>query len=190
MIEPWKTIHSRSLGDFKIFKLRSERKISPRTKVEHDFVVIDCVNWVNVIAVTPAKELVMVEQYRHGSNTVELEIPGGMMDAEDDSPEATGARELREETGYVGQKPQLIGKILPNPAIMSNVCFTVMLQNCRCTEAVQFDHGEDLLTRLVPIVDIPRLIADGKIQHSLVVVALYYFDLLQRGLQPGAALIG
>ena len=61
MIEPWKTIHSRSLGDFKIFKLRSERKISPRTKVEHDFVVIDCVNWVNVIAVTPAKELVMVE---------------------------------------------------------------------------------------------------------------------------------
>ena len=32
------------------------------------------------IAVTPERQLVMIEQYRHGSNTVELEIPGGMID--------------------------------------------------------------------------------------------------------------
>jgi|SRR3954468_2237023 len=181
MIEPWKTIHSRSLGDFKIFKLRSERKISPRTKVEHDFVVIDCVNWVNVIAVTPAKELVMVEQYRHGSNTVELEIPGGMMDPGETSPEATGIRELREETGYEGEQHRLLGDVLPNPAIMSNVCYTVLVENCRCIHPVEFDHGEDLMTRLVPAAEIPELIRAGKIRHSLVLVALYYFDLWQRG---------
>jgi ADP-ribose pyrophosphatase len=142
--------------------------------------VIDCVNWVNVIAVTPDKHLVMVEQYRHGSDTVELEIPGGMMDCDDSSPEATAARELREETGYEGEKPQIIGRILPNPAIMSNVCFTVMVENCRCVHPVAFDHGEDLITRLVPVVEIPQLVKAGKIQHSLVVVALYYFDLRQR----------
>jgi ADP-ribose pyrophosphatase len=181
MIEPWKTIHSRSLGDFKIFKLRSERKISPRTKVEHDFVVIDCVNWVNVIAVTPAKELVMVEQYRHGSNTVELEIPGGMMDPGETSPEATGIRELREETGYEGEQHRLLGDVLPNPAIMSNVCYTVLVENCRCIHPVEFDHGEDLMTRLIPVAEIPELIRARKIRHSLVLVALYYFDLWQRG---------
>ena len=63
---------------------------------------------------------------------------------------------------------------------MSNTCYTVMVENCRDLHPDQFDHGEDLVTRLVPIADLPGLVAAGKIQHSLVVVALYYFDLWQR----------
>lgn len=180
MIQPWEKIGSKPLGDFRIFTIRSDRKISPRTKLEHDFFVIDSVNWVNVIAVTPDKHLVMIEQYRHGSNTVELEIPGGMMDATDASPEATGARELREETGYEGKNARRIGQVFPNPAIMSNVCFTVMFEDCRCVHPLQFDLGEDLITRLVPVAEIPGLVAQGKIQHCLVVAALYHFDLLRR----------
>jgi ADP-ribose diphosphatase len=182
MIKPWEKLGSRPVGDFRIFTIRSDRKISPRTKEEHEFVVIDCVNWVNVIAITPDGRLVMVEQYRHGSDTVELEIPGGMMDTQDASPEATGLRELREETGYNGENPRLIGEIFPNPAIMSNRCFTVLVENCHCAHAVEFDHGEDLITRLVPLAEIPQLVATGKIRHSLVVVALYHFELWQRGL--------
>jgi ADP-ribose pyrophosphatase len=181
MLKPWETVGSAPAGDFRIFTIRSERKISPRTREEHEFFVIDSVNWVNVVALTPEGEFVMVEQYRHGSNTIELEIPGGIMDASDVSAEATGARELREETGYEGEAPRLLGRIFPNPAIMSNTCFTVLIENCRCLHPVMFDHGEDLVTRLVPAAQVPELVATGQIRHSLVVVALYYFDLWQRG---------
>ncbi|MDQ6631145.1 MAG: NUDIX hydrolase [Verrucomicrobiota bacterium] len=179
MITPWEKISSKPVGDFRIFSIRSDRKISPRTGSEHDFFVIDCVNWVNVIAIVAENKLVMVEQYRHGSDTVELEIPGGMMDASDISPVATGLRELREETGYQGDEKsaQLIGKILPNPAIMSNTCHTVLVENCVLKHEVKFDGGEDLITKLVPISEVPNLVASGKIQHSLVVVALYHFEL-------------
>jgi 8-oxo-dGTP pyrophosphatase MutT (NUDIX family) len=183
MLRPWKKIGSKQIGDFRIFTLRSDRKVSPRTQQEHEVFVVDCVDWVNVIAVTPDRQLVMVEQYRHGSDTIELEIPGGMMDAKDASPEATGRRELREETGYEGEQPQIIGRILPNPAFMSNTCFTVMIGNCQRVHPVEFDHGEDIVTRLVPIDDIPKLVATGTIRHSLVVVALYHFELWQRGLR-------
>lgn len=183
MIKPWQKISSKLLGDFKIFTLRTDRKISPRTQHEHDFFVIDSNNWVNVVAVTPDQHLVMVEQYRHGSNTVELEIPGGMIDAKDASPVAAGVRELREETGYEGTNARMLGEIYPNPAIMSNVCYTVLVENCRLTHSVEFDHGEDLITRLVPVADIPRLVAEKKIRHSLVVVALYHYELWQRGLK-------
>jgi 8-oxo-dGTP pyrophosphatase MutT (NUDIX family) len=179
-IKPWQKVSSEPVGNFRIFTIRSDKVISPRTQQVQDVYVIDCVNWVNVIAVTPDQHLVMIEQYRHGSKTVELEIPGGMIDAKDASPTAAGLRELREETGYEGENPRLIGQIFPNPAIMSNTCFTVMVENCRCLHPVQFDHGEDLVTRLVPIADLPQLVASGKIQHSLVVVALYYFELWQR----------
>ncbi len=70
MIRPWQKIGSQPLGDFRIFTVRSDRAVSPRTGKEHDFFVIDCVNWVNLIAVTPDNHLVMVEQYRHGTSTV------------------------------------------------------------------------------------------------------------------------
>ena len=180
-LKPWQKVGSKPVGNFRIFTIRSDEVISPRTQQTQDVYVIDCVNWVNVIALTPERNLVMIEQYRHGSNTIELEIPGGMMDPGDASPVAAGLRELREETGYEGENPRLLGQIFPNPAIMSNVCYTVLVENCRCVHPLQFDHGEDLITRLVPVSELPGLVAAGKIQHSLVVVALYYFDLWQRG---------
>lgn len=183
MIKPWKKIGSKPVGDFRIFKLRSDICINPRTGQEHDFYVLDAVNWVNVIALTPARELVMVQQYRVGSQTVELEIPGGMMDPGETDPVMTAVRELREETGYVGENPRLLGKIFSNPAILNNRTFTVLIENCRLEHAVDFDSGEDLTTQLVPAKEIPQLVADEKINHSLVVVALYQFDLWQRGIK-------
>jgi ADP-ribose diphosphatase len=185
MIKPWPKISSTPAGNFRIFTIRSDRKVSPRTGQEHDFYVIDCVNWVNVIAITPDQQIVMIEQYRHGSDTVELEIPGGMIDARDASPAAAGARELREETGYEGEKPRIIGQIYPNPAIMSNTCYTLLVENCGLKHPVEWDHGEDLVTRLMPVAEIPQLVATGKIRHSLVAVALYHFDLWQRGVAKG-----
>jgi ADP-ribose pyrophosphatase len=177
MIKPWSKISSSRLGDFRIFTIRSDLKVSPRTGKEHDFFVIDCVNWVNVVAVTSDAQIVMVEQYRHGSNSVELEIPGGMIDAADASPALAGVRELREETGYEGENPRIIGEIYPNPAIMSNTCYTLLVENCELKHPTVFDHGEDLVTRLVPVSSIPELVGSGKIRHSLVVVALYHFEL-------------
>jgi ADP-ribose pyrophosphatase len=184
---PWQKLGSRPLGDYRIFQIRSDRLVSPRTQEAHDFIIIDCVNWVNVIALTPDQHLVMIEQYRHGSTTVELEIPGGMIDARDASPEAAALRELREETGYAGENPRRLGEVFPNPAIMSNTCFTIFFDNCRCVHPVEFDHGEDLRTRLVPVTEIPGLIAAGKIRHALVLVGLYYFDLWRRGLKTADA---
>ena len=179
MIRPWKQVSSKLIGDFRIFKLRSDVKISPRTGKEHDFYVLDSVNWVNVIAVTPDAHLVMVEQYRQGSNSLELEIPGGMIDKEDTSPVAAGCRELREETGYAGERARILGKVYPNPAIMSNTCFTVIVEECRLVGPVEFDGGEDLITRLVPVKEIAGLVAAGKIRHSLVIAALYHYELLK-----------
>lgn len=183
MSRPWKKTGSKQLGDFRIFKLRSDTFISPRTEKEHDFFVLESVNWVNIIALTPDQKLVMVEQYRFGSNTVELEIPGGMMDPDETDPVATAVRELREETGYEGEKPRILGRIHANPAILNNVCYTILIENCRLKHEVDFDQGEDLATRLLPVAEVTRLVAEEKIGHSLVVVALYHFDLWQRGIK-------
>ncbi len=182
-MQPWKKNGSKPIGDFRIFKLRSDLYVNPRTGKEHDFFVLDTVGWVNVVAVTPNNELVMVQQFRIGSQTVELEIPGGMMDPHENDPVATAIRELREETGYEGENARLLCQVWSNPAILNNKTFTVLIENCRLKHAVEFDSGEDLITRLVPVDEISKLVAEEKIGHSLVVVALYHFDLWRRGIK-------
>ncbi len=177
MSQPWQLLSSEPVGDFRIFNLRSDRKISPRTGVAHDFYVIETVDWVNVIAITTTGKLVMIDQFRHGSNTTEAEVPGGMMDKDDTDPVKAAIRELREETGYEGATATLIGRIYPNPAIMNNCCYTVLIEGCELKHAVEFDPGEDLVTRLVEEREIPGLIRSGQIGHALVVVALQYYQL-------------
>ena len=179
-VQPWPRKKSTLLADYRIFTIRSDHRTSPRTGQSHDFYVIDCPNWVNVVAITKDRHLVMVEQFRHGTATVDLEIPGGVIDPEDPSPLAAGLRELREETGYEGERARLLGQIAPNPAIMSNQCYTVLVENCELRHPIQLDHGEDIVTRLVPLDDIPGLMRSGAIRHCLVATALYYHSLTQR----------
>ena len=51
-------------------------------------------DWVNVVAVTPADHLVLVRQFRFGTETLSLEIPGGVMEPGEDpvAVDATIAR--------------------------------------------------------------------------------------------------
>lgn len=172
MIKPWPLVRTTTVGDFRIFKVLSEVRRNPRSGEPGDFFVMDCVNWVNVVALTPSQEIVLVEQYRHGSNTVELEIPAGMIDATDPTPTEAGVRELREETGYQGGPAQIIGQVYPNPAIMKNVCYTLLVQSCVLAHKPNFDPTEELETRLLPVADLPALISRGDIRNGLVIASL------------------
>ena len=179
-IRSWPDLGTHSLGDFRIFELRSVRRRSPRNGVERDFYVMDCSDWVNVIAITAENELILVEQFRHGVAAVELEVPGGIMDPGEIDSVAAGLRELREETGYVGDGAIEIGCVLPNSAIQSNRCRTVLVRNCRRVGELELDDSEDIAVRLFPISEISALVTGGRVRHSLAVAALYHYELWGR----------
>ena len=180
-VQPWPTKTTRPLARYPIFSIRTDSKTSPRTGADRDFYVIECSDWVNVIALTASQQLVMIQQYRHGTESVELEIPGGAMDPEDDSPMETAIRELREETGYEGKNARIIGNVRPNPAIMNNTCRTVLIEECERLHPRSLDVGEDIATELMPLSNVQKALSNGRISHALVIVALYYFDLYQAG---------
>ena len=178
-VKRWEKRDSRFISDHRIFKIREDQVLNPRTGNQHNMVVLECPDWVNIIALTPDRDVVLVEQYRQGSETVELEIPGGMMDPGEKNPVATAVRELQEETGYTGENARIIGECFANPAIMNNRVHTILVENCRLTHTVQLDDGEDLVTHLVPANDLPQLVREQKIQHSTIIAALHYFALEQ-----------
>jgi 8-oxo-dGTP pyrophosphatase MutT (NUDIX family) len=150
--------------------------LSPRTNAEHDFYVIETRDWVNIIPLTADHQVVMVRQYRHGSREVTLEIPGGLVDP-GDTPEKAAARELLEETGYQADEVMKIGVANPNPAIFNNRCYTFVARNVKKVSDPMPDQTEDIEVALIPLVDIPELIRKGKIDHTIVISAFYWYFL-------------
>jgi len=175
MIKPWPKIRTRSTRSYRVFSVRTDIVLSPRTHREHDFYVIESNDWVNIIPLTSDHRVVMVRQYRHGSGKVTLEIPGGMIE-NGDSPEKAARRELFEETGYKAEVATLLGVVHPNPAFLTNQCYTFFFENVEKIDGGgEPDEAEDIEVELIPLSKIPELIKNGNITNSLVVTAFWWF---------------
>lgn len=172
------------MADCRVFTVRRDASANPRDGREHDFYVIEAPDWINIIPLTATGEVVLIDQYRHGTGEVSLEIPGGMVD-EGEDPRTAAMRELLEETGYAARDAVLLGRTRPNPAIQNNWIYTYLARDVTFQHEPSFDGTEHTVVRLVPLARIPSLIADGTINHALVVVGFHWLSLLDGGSLQG-----
>jgi len=169
----WKTLTSDVAYRTPIFDLHRRRSLHSR-RGEHDFFILDAPNWVNIIPLTKDGEVVMIHQWRHGIAEFTLEIPGGMVDAEDPSPMHAARREMIEESGYDSDKIVQLGMVHPNPAIQGNICFSFLAKNVRQVEKPIALGNEETEVVLIPMAEIPELIATGAIMHALTIAAFSF----------------
>jgi 8-oxo-dGTP pyrophosphatase MutT (NUDIX family) len=161
----------RTIEENWLFRLRRERYRSRTSGRSHDFYLLHLADAVNVIALTPERRVVLVRQFRAGSGHDSLEPPGGLLEPGEDPCDA-GARELREETGYAGDPPRLLGTSWSNPSLMTSRIATILIANARLVTPPRPDVGEEVAVELVAADEIPAMIRDGRIDHALAVQGL------------------
>ena len=167
----WKRLGGEIAFDAGIFRVRTDR-YEFLGRATHDFHVIESNTWVNVVAMTPEEQVVLVRQFRHGVQETSLEVPGGIVDDTDADPAAGGARELLEETGYGGTPMELLGAVTSNPAILTNRTYSYLTTDARPLSPPNPDENEHLELVLRPVREIASLLKSGEIHHSLSVCAL------------------
>lgn len=171
----WEKLSTEKQLSTRIFDVLSvQYRHGPRDR-SRDFIVIQAPDWVNVIALTTDRQLVLVRQFRFGIDEFSLEVPGGVIEHDED-PVIAGMRELAEETGFSGQNARLLGSVRPNPAIQSNYCHLVLVEQAQKTHELSWDADEEIHVTTKPVEEVLTLARSGGITHALVLNALFLFE--------------
>jgi 8-oxo-dGTP pyrophosphatase MutT (NUDIX family) len=180
-VADWREISRETVGDYRIFSVERSVAVSPVDGKERTFHRIQTSTWTQIVPITADGHVVMIRQYRHGSQRVTLEIPGGLVDPGEDPAEAA-LRECLEETGYRARRAEPLGVVSPNPALFANRLYGYFATDVEPEGAVQNTGSEVTHPVLVPLADVPRMLVSGEIDHALVTQTLWrYLYLHGRG---------
>ena len=172
-LKHWKILNSKYLYKHNGMAVRVDQCETHNGDVFEPYVV-ESNNWVNIIALTKKREVILVRQYRHGVGEVLLEIPAGIMDEEDENPEQAAQRELLEETGYTGECFIRVGKVYPNPATHNNVTYSFLALDVEKVDQQKLDDTEEIEVSLVPFDEFISLVKKGGLPQALHVSAVFF----------------
>ena len=181
---PWKTLRQKALLDKDFLKLFEKEMEETATGRKSIFYTLHSKDWCNITPVTEEGRIVMIRQYRFGTDSYTLEIPGGIVDPEDPDPKDGALRELFEETGYraADQARCLpLGSVQPNPAILNNLAHSYIVGPVRRVSNPELDEHEAIETLEIAPEEIPARIASGEIRHALTIANLFAIVMLGEG---------
>jgi 8-oxo-dGTP pyrophosphatase MutT (NUDIX family) len=162
-IEPWRLLESIYSFSDRWLRLRSDTVRLPGGSTLTPYHVIEAADWVNVVAISAAGCIVLVEQYRHAVTRTMLEIPAGHIDSRE-TPEAAARRELTEETGYGGGTWHALGALHPAASRFNNRVHSFLALDVTKVAQPVLEESETLHLHEVPWPEFVAGLRTGRLQ--------------------------
>jgi 8-oxo-dGTP pyrophosphatase MutT (NUDIX family) len=173
----WQPIRRETVFSTRIFDIQEITSRSPEND-EKSFYALHSADWVIVVPVIKDaqgnEEFLMVKQWRHGSETLSVEFPGGVIDP-GEAPADGARRELLEETGRRAGRLTHVASLSPNPAIMDNTCHVFIAEDLEDTRALSPDDDEYIAIETVPASEVFLLMGQGAYRHGLMLSAMFLY---------------
>ena len=128
-----------------------------------------------ILLVDGEERVLLVRQYRNVEDDFTLEIPAGVMDPEDATPEVTAVREAKEETGYYPKRIFSVGRVL-NAAGLFDEHTSVFLGKELEAEKLEADPEESIEVHRIPFAEALQMIYDGRIIDGKTIIALLAYQ--------------
>ncbi len=168
----WKKISSRNVYSDRWLQLRADACGFPDGRVIEPYYIVELPNWANIVVVTTDEKIVLVRQYRYPVDQTTFELPGGVIDKDED-PMQAAIREMQEETGYHSDEVEFLCKLAPNPAINNNTAYFYLAKNAVPGEKKNFDAFEDIDVLVFTKSEFIQLLRENKIQHGVQLGPIY-----------------
>jgi ADP-ribose pyrophosphatase len=160
---PWTVRASRYSYRDRWLSVRSDSCIAADGTAIDPYHIVELPDWANVVALTPAREIVLVREYRHGTAEITLELPSGTIEP-DEAPLATAQRELLEETGYAGGIWRQTGCNAANPARQNNRVTAFLALDVEPVSVPRPEPGEVMEVLTMPLAALLVGLTDGSLQ--------------------------
>ena len=138
------------------------------------YYVLEYPDWVNAMALTEEGTVLLIRQYRHAIGQVLVEIPDGVMDKENTSPEVAMRRELLEETGYAFSEVYSLGEVSANPSTTTNLVHMFLATGGKKVQEQDLDDNEEIEVIEVSISELKEMLKRREFLQALHVSCLYY----------------
>jgi len=169
----WKVVRSEKLFSAPWLNVRKDVCELPDGRKHSDYYILEYPDWATAFALTEDNKVLMVRQYRHGLGVISMELPGGVIDNNEQPIDAV-ARELMEETGYKFDTIEEIGKVSPNPATSTNYMHMFLARGGKKVSEQKLDATEDVEVLVYTIEELKLLIRENKMVQSLHVTTAFY----------------
>ncbi|HUY40748.1 MAG TPA: NUDIX hydrolase [Candidatus Dormibacteraeota bacterium] len=168
----WRRVASRYVVDSRFLRIRQDTIELPDGTLVPEYFVREAAGFVMVFALTVDERVVLVRQYRYGTDSVGLELPAGMLEPGED-PEACARRELLEETGFSAESIQPLGEYAVEAVRSTAKAYIFTAAEARRTSEPHLDPTEHIEVELPSIAEFARMLEDGRIDNLASIAAGY-----------------